>query len=142
MKIRNVILLTLPTLLAVVLLFIKHNNAVQQSSNLLNTVWSTKIPLTGGSSDAALYKVSDGKTSYVLRDITYQGKEDRIKQIHAQKIASDRGYGPHVYASDINRGEILMGFLEKSEEPTDSSVKALKMAELLKKIHHSPALYE
>lgn len=86
-------------------------------------------------------KFLTGKKSYVLRTITYQGKKDRIKQVYAQKIASDYGYGPHLCAYDIDQGKILMSFLKNHQEDMDLSIKAFKMAELLKKIHHGPALY-
>lgn len=111
-------------------------------SQLLQTHWIEKTPLKGGLSNSTLYKVSDSKNKYVLRNIEHRTWEDREREIQAQSIASQHGYGPHLYAYDIQQGKILMSFLPQSKTLPDSSTKAHKLAKLLQKIHSGPSFCE
>lgn len=140
MKIRNIIVPVLCGLTAIMALLFRNGYQSQQASALLNTIWSEEIPLKGGLSGATICKVSDGKKTYVVRYFRDKGDTYIKREIQAQKIASDGGYGPHVYAYDDKK--IIMSFLEGSEETIDPATKAFKMAELLKKIHNGPAFGE
>ncbi len=100
--------------------------------------WTEKSVLKGGASDAKLFKVSDGKQAYVIRDNSVASKSDRVREIHAQSIASQQGYGPHLYAYDLAKGQIMIEFLEQSSEPVDPESKALQLAQLLRSIHDGP----
>jgi thiamine kinase-like enzyme len=106
--------------------------------NSLDKNWTEITPLKGGLSDSTLYKVSDGKNLYVIRSIAHRSQEDKIREIQAQKIASEEGYGPKLYGYDMNKEEIVMSFLQTSEEKLDPKTKALKLADLLKSIHNGP----
>ena len=145
MRIRNIIRLGLLFGLTVGMVLLLGNSYMpQQYPDFLNTTWSEETPLKGGASGAIILKVSDGKNSYVIRKITKSKKSrnDIIREIEAQKAASAGEYGPHLYAYDVDQKIIIMSFLEKSEEKIDSSTKAFKMAELLKKIHNGPLFSE
>src|SRR5438445_2212817 len=140
MKMRNIIVPVLCVLMVIVGLLSGSSCQSRQPSGLLRTVWSEEIPLKGGLSGAAIDKVSDGKKTYVVRYFRNKGDAYIKREILAQKIASDGGYGPHVYAYDDKK--IIMSFLEATEETIDPAAKAFKMAELLKKIHNGPAFGE
>jgi thiamine kinase-like enzyme len=139
-KIKNIIVPILCALMVIVGLLFGNSCQSRQDFVLLNTVWSEEIPLKGGLSGAAIDKVSDGKKTYVVRYFRDKGPVYITREIQAQKIASDGGYGPHVYAYDDKK--IIMSFLEGSKETIDLATKAFKMAELLKKIHNGPAFGE
>jgi hypothetical protein len=76
--------------------------------SLLDQSWVEKTNLQGRHSGATLTKVTvDKKTFYVVRDLSKRSMVDRKREIHAQKIASDQGYGPHLYAYDSEQGRLL-----------------------------------
>ncbi len=106
--------------------------------SFLDKNWSKVIPLKGGLSESTLYKVSDGKNSYVIRSIAHRSQEDKIREIHAQKIASEQSYGPNLYGYDVDKGKIVMSFLQGPKKKLDQTTKASKLAYLLKSIHNGP----
>ena len=111
-------------------------------SCFLNAKWIEKTSLKGGLSDSSLYKVSDGKNFYVIRNIGHRNHLDKIREIQAQKIASEHGYGPVLHAYDIEHGKIVMSFLETSKKEVEPTSKAFKLAELVRKIHNGPSFCE
>ena len=110
--------------------------------NSLDKNWTEITPLNGGLSGSTLYKVSDGKKFYVIRSIAHRSQDYKIQELQAQKIASEEGYGPKLYGYDMNKEEIVMSFLQTSEEKLDPKTKASKLAHLLKSIHNGPKFCE
>lgn len=102
----------------------------------LDEQWVEKVPLNGGGIACPIYKAFDGKKWYVVRDISYKSHEDRMKEIHVQKIASDYQYGPHLYKYDLNKGKIVISFEESV--PVQDECKGAQMAQTLKKMHDGP----
>jgi hypothetical protein len=87
---------------------------VADKNKIFDRKWSKKITLKGGLSDSGVYKMSDSRDSYVLKDISHRSRNDRIREIHAHKIASEHAYGPKLYAYDVSKGKIVMSFLTNS----------------------------
>ncbi|MBX9830699.1 phosphotransferase [Candidatus Babeliales bacterium] len=107
--------------------------------SLFGRAYQQTTVLKGGASGAQLYKVSNGTKNYVLRDISHRSEEDRIREISAQKIASENGYGPELYAYDVVQGKLIMSFLEACAKPNDRHQEMIKLVEALKKMHRGPA---
>ncbi|MBY0353292.1 phosphotransferase [Candidatus Babeliales bacterium] len=109
---------------------------------LFGRVYLQKTVLKGGASGAQLYKLSDGAKNYVLRDISHRSEEDRIREISAQKNASENGYGPELYAYDVSQGKLIMSFLQACAQPNDRHQEMIKLVEALKKMHQGSAFFK
>lgn len=110
-------------------------NSMSYNSYLLNLQWDSKVDLKGGLSGSNLSKVSKNQQHYVIRDIHQRNSEDKIREIHAQIIASEEEYGPKIYAYDIPNGKILMSFLESIDDDLTPHEQTYHLAKLLLKIH-------
>lgn len=106
--------------------------------SLLDKNWANTTSLKGGLSHSTLNKVSTGEDSYVIRSIAHRNQKDKIREIYSQEIASEQDYGPKLYGYDVDSGKIIMSFLQGSKEQLDPSVKASKLADLLRSIHSEP----
>jgi thiamine kinase-like enzyme len=100
----------------------------------------TAQQLKGGLTNAQVFVVSTESKKYVLK-MFHTNQEDIHKEIQAALIASEEGYGPHIYFSDIKSGILIMDFLSQEkflpeEHQTDNTPVAL--AHLLEKIHRGP----
>ena len=76
---------------------------------------STEI-LAGGLSEASIYLVTSKDQNesihkYVVRFFPPKNEEIRTKMIQIQIIASEAGYGPKVYTTDLEEGVIVMDYL-------------------------------
>jgi thiamine kinase-like enzyme len=97
--------------------------------------------LSGGFSGAQLFKASTGSKKYVVRFLTHKSLEERTLEINTLQIASQEGYGPNVYYSDIDQGVVIMEFLQQSnisQELFKSDKTYVLLAKLLQKIHRGP----
>lgn len=114
----------------------------QKSPELLAQQWTQKAPLKGGLSAATVDKVSDGKTFYVLRQLNDRRLDDRMRELKAQQVASDAGYGPKLIAYDLDKGTVLMEYLKPSTTAMLVDQLPEKVAALLHQIHDGPAYCE
>lgn len=114
----------------------------QKSPELLEQKWIEVIPLKGGLSSATVDKVSDGKSFYVLRLMKERRPDDKMREVKAQAVASEAGYGPKLFAYDIDKGSVLMEYLKPSATALPSSEMPMKLAEVVRQIHDGPALCE
>lgn len=114
----------------------------QKSPELLEQQWAQKVPLKGGLSAATVDQVSDGKTFYVLRVMKDRRLEDKMREIKAQQVASDAGYGPKLIAYDLDKGTVLMEYLKPSVTAMFVDELPQKLAALLHQIHDGPAFCE
>ena len=112
---------------------------VADKNKIFDRKWSKKITLKGGLSDSGVYKMSDSRDSYVLKDISHRSRNDRIREIHAHKIASEHAYGPKLYAYDVSKGKIVMSFLTNSNQTLDQHTQIVKIVKALKKMHRGQA---
>lgn len=119
--------------------FCQLDQKIMDENKILEKFWDQKIPLKGGLSGASIYKVTnDSNQKYVFRNINHRSKEDKIREIYAQKIASKYGYGPQLHAYNVNKGEMLISFLEKYNK-ISSKKQMFELAKALRKIHDGPA---
>lgn len=151
-KVKKVIVAIIVLMIAVLL----HQSVakstipkVLSSTNVMQSLYSlagTKkgfviTPLKGGMSDSTLYKIDVNNKSYVVRLIGNRSIEDRTREIQAQIIASDQGWGPVLYASDVDQGWIVMDYL-KSIPLTDSNRAGddlyVSLAKVLQRMHNGP----
>lgn len=139
---------------ALVLLFTWHVQktsipAILSKTHALDTLYTLAgnkdfviTPLKGGMSASMLYKVASKDKSYVIRFIQHRSITARQREINAQTIASERGWGPKLYAADINEGWIIMQYIKPTpfaeiDRVGDAIYKALGQS--LRKIHTGPA---
>lgn len=121
---------------------IDENSAIavaQKALSLQGPVTAQK--LAGGFSGAQLFTVTAGTQKYVARFIGHKPKKAREEEIAKLKIASQAGYGPHIYFADSEQAVIIMEYLDArpiSEELSRSEGLYKTLAHLLQKIHRGP----
>lgn len=120
--------------------FCQLDQEVVDEHQILEKLWHQKITLKGGLSGADIYKVTDrrGRT-YVFRNIRHRSREDKVREIHAHTIASKSGYGPQLYAYNLDQGKIVVSLLENSHKPLDQHTQIFELAKALKRMHAGPA---
>jgi len=121
-----------------------HSCQLDQGSvddnRILEKNWHQKTTLKGGLSGADVYKVVDSSGAvYVFRNISYRAHEDKLREIYAHKIASEYGYGPLLYAYNINKGKIVVSLLESSSKTLDKQSQISVLVAALKRMHRGPA---
>jgi thiamine kinase-like enzyme len=120
--------------------FCQLDQEVIDKNAILEKSWIKKVALKGGLSGADVYKVTDGNgMTYVFRNINHKSKEDKIREIYANKIASKYGYGAQLYAYDTEKGKIVISLLENSPKTLDRNALIAELAHALKKMHAGPA---
>jgi thiamine kinase-like enzyme len=102
----------------------------------------TAQKLSGGFTGAPLFKVTADTKHYVVRFLMHKTKKEREREIAILQIASKGDYGPHVYFADVNRGVVIMEFLQ--QQPIEQQARQADslhrlLAQLLQKIHQGPA---
>jgi thiamine kinase-like enzyme len=114
----------------------------------LYTITGTKdckiTPLTGGLSDSTIYKVENKDKQWVVRFIGHRSMEDKLREINAQSIASQEGWGPLLYASDSDQGWIIMDYIKPtllSASDRMNEETYIKLGRCLQKIHTGPAFF-
>lgn len=114
----------------------REAQAIKIVQHLVKTQQILKAePLVGGFSDALLMKVTGAEKTYVVRFLDSKQIELRNEhEITCQQIASDNGYGPHVYFIDAQQGVIIMEYLAAEAFPVDKD-RLLAYVDLVKKIH-------
>lgn len=98
--------------------------------------------LTGGLTGAQLFRVTGGKQEYVVRFASDVPKKNLEEYVYNSKVASDAGYGPHVYFTDLSQGLMIMKYLPDnpiSLKDLQSERFSVLLADLLRKIHQGPA---
>lgn len=119
------------------------------NTNILPTLYEitgtkefTIDPLTGGLSDSTLYKVARKDKQWVVRFIGHRSMKDKLREINAQSIASQEGWGPALYASDSNQGWIIMQYIKSTPLTAADRMNEetyIKLGTCLQKIHTGPA---
>lgn len=115
--------------------------------NFINTYFSVEekekiitSPLTAGWSPAELIHLQLGKKHYVLRILSPEKRDS--KECYMLKQASELGIGPHVHHIDIEKGTILMDYVNNAKtislEEAHDPVVIKKMGETLAKAHLIP----
>lgn len=102
----------------------------------------TAQKLKGGYTGAQLFLATSDSQNYVLRFITHKSLEDRQEEIYNLKIASQEGYGPHIYFADPSQGIVIMEYLSGkkiSSHDLQSDQFYVALAHLLQKIHQGQA---
>ena len=97
--------------------------------------------LNGGYSGASIFTVSSDSKKYVVRFLEHKTKEARQNEIACLKIASQEGYGPHIYFSDVDQSVVIMDLLfnqDISLQQRQSDCLYIYLAQLLQKIHSGP----
>jgi hypothetical protein len=110
---------------------------VKNALALSGTISAQK--LAGGLGGAQLFRATDGLNDYVIRFVQSGLPREHLEQrIYDLKVASDGGYGPHVYLSDPSRGWVIMEYLPNrpiSHQELQSGQWDQALAHLLQKIH-------
>lgn len=112
-------------------------NLVKNTLSIPGDVTAQK--LTSGFSGAQLFAVTTDSGKYVVRFLTHKSKDERKREITILQIASKEGYGPHIYFADIDRGVVIMEFLQNqpiTPEFLQSDEPFILLARFLQKIHH------
>lgn len=119
---------------------LSQSHALQDLYRLTGTKDLTIIPLKGGLSESTLYKVDSNNESYVIRFIGHRSMNDKLREINAQMIASEDGWGPTLYAFDINEGWIIMSYIKPANltaaDREDEKIYEV-LGKLLQRIHIS-----
>ena len=93
--------------------------------------------LAGGATDAQLFRATDGLKEYIVRFKPSTCQKYLEQYAYNSKVASDGGYGPHIYFADPARGIVIIEYLPSKisyqDLRADQWVSAL--ARLLQKIH-------
>lgn len=114
-----------------------------QAIALVNQLLENEKPLKvealmGGLSGSSIIKISAPTQTYVVKFLDKNLSSLNTQEIECQQIASKQGYGPQVYATDIERGVIVMEYLPADTFIGGSELRLVKIVELLKKIHTGP----
>lgn len=88
-----------------------QSHALQTLCVLEDTQDFKITPLSGGSSEAMVYKVDSDDKSYVIRFIQHCPMAARLREIDVQTIASEQGWGPKLYASNAHEGWVIMEYI-------------------------------
>lgn len=99
----------------------------------------TSERLSGGLSGSALFKVYASDRSCVVRFWNAQWSEYFPQDLICQVIASDSGYGPKVYFSDISELISVMEYLPSDNFP-ETKLRLQLLVDLIKSIHTGPAV--
>lgn len=103
--------------------------------------WHETIPLKGGLSGSDIYKAFDSNGDvYVFRNIRHRSQKEIMREIYAHTIASECGYGPHLYAYNVMTGEIVISLLEHCNTILDQNAQMRNLVDALKTMHNGPAL--
>jgi thiamine kinase-like enzyme len=97
--------------------------------------------LVGGLSGAPIFKVTTDSSQYVARFLAHKTPEQREREVSCLKIASQEGYGPHLYFVDPAQEYVIMEYVQSQplsveQRQTDDPYRAL--GNLLRKMHHGP----
>ena len=98
--------------------------------------------LKGGMSGSNLYKVDGKDSSYVIRLLgNCRSTESKAREVLVQTIASQEGWGPKLYASDIDEGWIIMEYIKptpltESDRMNDETY--ISLGQRLQQIHTGP----
>ena len=68
----------------------------------------------GGHSGNRLFLASYGKNQYVVR--FFKSLSEARKEIICQRIASNSGYGPHLFYSNTDKGYLIMEYIKKDDD--------------------------
>jgi thiamine kinase-like enzyme len=103
----------------------------------------TAEKLSGGLSGAQLFTVTAADKKYVVRFLTHKTPEKREREMRSLQVASDNGYGPHIYSMDEKNGVIVMEYL--SGQPITHEMRCSDelyrmLGVLLRKMHSGPPL--
>jgi len=112
---------------------------VKKALSLKGLVFAKK--LTGGHSGARLFVVTAGPKKYVIRFLKNVSQEQKQKEIALASIASESGYGPHIYYADSKKGIVIMDYLKAkkiSDQQRQSKQLYVALANILRKIHCGP----
>lgn len=154
MKKRIKILVVFVSVLVLVVLFtwdvrkssipsiLLKTHALEMIYTLADTKDVDITSLKGGMSASVLYRVASKDKSYVIRFIQHRSIAGRQREINAQTIASENGWGPKLYASDVDEGWIIMEYIKptsltEADRMDDEIYKALGQS--LRKIHTGPS---
>ncbi len=99
------------------------------------------VPLKGGMSESELYKIDSNDQHYVVRFMRHRSEASKVREVAVQTIASQNSWGPHLYASDIDEGWIIMEYIKptpltQADRMNDDTYRALGKS--LRKIHTGP----
>jgi thiamine kinase-like enzyme len=98
--------------------------------------------LSGGLSGMPIFLVTTDSTQYVVRFLISKSPDERNQEISGLKIASQEGYGPHLYFVDPKQEYVIMEYIKSqplSLEQRQSDKLYRALGNLLRKIHHGPA---
>ena len=101
----------------------------------------TAEKLMGGFSGAYLFTVTSDCKKYIVRFFKHKSLQARQEEIARLKIASQAGYGPHLYYADADEAVEIMEYLTRqkiTDDQRNSSDFYVALANLLKKIHCGP----
>lgn len=102
-------------------------------------------PLKGGLSGLSIYKIDMDNKSYVVRLLAKRSIADRVREIQAQTIASQQGWGPKVYVSNEEQGWIIMEYLKPETVTFLSRIGTAlykKLGYCLRMVHNGPSFLE
>jgi aminoglycoside phosphotransferase (APT) family kinase protein len=101
----------------------------------------TAEKLGGGFSGTQLFVATADSKKYVVRFLVNKSLEERNQEIAILHVASQAGYGPHIYFADSDQAAVIMEFLTPqpiSPELWQSDVLYKLLAQFLQKIHRGP----
>ncbi|MBU1008093.1 phosphotransferase [Candidatus Dependentiae bacterium] len=116
-------------------------SVVKDKLSLPGTV--TAQALKGGMSGAKLFTVTDGAKKYVIRFMAHETPERCLEEMRGFRIASENGYGPHIYFMDEKDAVIIMEYISSQPityQQLQSKELCSMLGHLLKKMHSSQSL--
>ncbi len=116
-------------------------NVVQNALKIDEPIITDEI--LSGHSGNQLFLATAGNNKYVIRFFKYPSRAGQ--EIDCQRIASEFGYGPHVFAADPDQSYIVMEYLPQyavDQNQFSSSQRYQALGEALFKMHHGPKFPE
>lgn len=98
--------------------------------------------LSGGLSGMPIFLVTTDSTQYVVRFLSSKSPDERNQEITGLRIASQEGYGPHLYFVDPSQTYLIMEYVKSqpiSLEKRQSDELYRALGNLLRKIHNGPS---
>jgi aminoglycoside phosphotransferase (APT) family kinase protein len=116
----------------------KTTEAIEIVQNILKKKGPFSVDiLSGGLSDSTIVKVNASSQSYVVRFWNMQWAEYFPQDLACQMIASEAGYGPHVFFASHEEGFSVIEYFQPEAFPSVES-RLQAYVDLLKKMHHGP----
>lgn len=123
-------------------LSLSQSHVLEKLYDIAQGIRFSFMPLKGGLSGSNLYKADGNNKSYVIRLLgNNRSQESKEREISVQTIASEQGWGPVLYASDVDEGWIIMEYIKPTSLTQEDRIGDdlyISLAKRLRQIHTGP----